>query len=117
MRRNDPCALIIVSLHWGGEHTVKPVPRQRMEARCLVEAGADLLVCHHTHNLQTIGDCNWRKVYYSVGNFIFDQQKPLNSRACMVRLQVKTNDFIVETIPIEIRNCVPYIKQYLTVNS
>ena len=109
LRRADPEAVVIVSLHWGGEHTLRPVPRQRMEARRLIDAGADVLVCHHTHTLQTIEDYHGKKIYYSIGNFIFDQQKPLNSRACMVGLTVTADSLGVETIPIEIRQCVPQI--------
>jgi poly-gamma-glutamate synthesis protein (capsule biosynthesis protein) len=109
LRKADSTAIIIVSLHWGGEHTLQPVPRQRLEAHQLILAGADVLICHHTHTLQTIEDYHGRKIYYSIGNFIFDQQKPLNSRACIVRLSIKKNDFIVETVPIEIRQCVPFI--------
>ena len=84
LRRADSTAVIIVSLHWGGEHTLEPVPRQR----------------HDAH-----------KIYYSIGNFIFDPTKPLNSKACIVRLTV-TNEkdgLQVETIPVDIRRCVPYI--------
>ncbi|MBR1389770.1 MAG: CapA family protein [Prevotella sp.] len=109
LRTADSTAVIIVSLHWGGEHTLKPVPLQRLEAHQLIWAGADILVCHHTHTLQTIEDYHGKKIYYSVGNFIFDQQKPLNSRACIVSLTIKEDDFTVETIPINIRQCVPQI--------
>lgn len=109
LRRADSTAVIIVSLHWGGEHTLEPVPRQRLEAHQLIQAGADILICHHTHTLQTIEDYRGKKIYYSIGNFIFDQHKPINSRACIVRLQIKKDDFIVETIPIIIRQCVPYL--------
>ena len=109
LRRDDPEAVIIVSLHWGGEHTLKPVPRQRLEAHRLIDAGADVLVCHHTHTLQTIEDYRGHKIYYSIGNFIFDQQKPLNSRACMVGLTVTKDSLAVATIPVEIRQCVPYV--------
>ena len=73
-------------------------------------AGADVLVCHHTHTLQTIEDYNGHPIYYSVGNFIFDQSSPLNSEACMVRLKVSRDSLEVETIPVEIRHCVPYVK-------
>jgi len=109
LKREDSTAVVIVSLHWGGEHTLQPVPRQRMEAHQLIMAGADVLVCHHTHTLQTIEDFRGHKIYYSIGNFIFDQSKPLNSRACIVRLKISRDDFTVETVPVEIRGCVPYI--------
>ena len=109
LRKADSMAVIIVSLHWGGEHTLQPVPRQRLEARHLLLAGADILICHHTHTLQTIEDFHGKKIYYSIGNFIFDQSKPINSKACMVCLRIKEDDLMVETIPVEIRQCVPYI--------
>ena len=108
LRTADSTAVIIVSLHWGGEHTMQPVPSQRLEAHQLIQAGADILICHHTHTLQTIEDFQGKRIYYSIGNFIFDQHKPLNSRACIVRLQIKKDSLNVETIPIDIRQCVPY---------
>jgi len=111
LRRADSTAVIIVSLHWGGEHTLQPVPLQRHEAHQLILAGADILVCHHTHSLQTIEDFRSHKIFYSIGNFIFDQPKPINSRACIVRLQVSRDSMTTETIPVDIRRCVPYLSQ------
>ena len=110
LRQADSTAIIIVSLHWGGEHTLQPVPRQRYEAHQLILAGADILVCHHTHTLQTIETFRGRRIYYSLGNFIFDQPKPLNAQACIVRLTVSRDSLEVETIPVEIRHCTPYLK-------
>ena len=113
LKRADSIAIVIVSLHWGGEHTLQPVPRQRVEAHQLIMAGADVIVCHHTHTLQTVEEFRGKKIYYSIGNFIFDQAKPLNSRACMVRLNIKRDGFTVETVPIEIRHCVPWVQTAL----
>ena len=113
LKRTDSTAIVIVSLHWGGEHTLQPVPRQRVEAHQLIMAGADVIVCHHTHTLQTIEEFRGKKIYYSIGNFIFDQAKPLNSRACMVRLIIKRDGFTVETVPIEILHCVPWVQTAL----
>ena len=110
LRQQDSTAVIIVSLHWGQEHKLEPVPRQRHDAHMLILAGADVLVCHHTHTLQTVEHYGGHAIYYSIGNFIFDQPKPLNSEACMVRLRVSRNGLDVETIPVEIRHCVPYVK-------
>ena len=109
LRQADSTAVIIVSLHWGGEHTLKPVPRQRLEAHQLILAGADALICHHTHTLQTIETFIGKPIYYSIGNFIFDPTKPLNAEACIVRLEVTPDSLQTETIPIEIRHCTPYL--------
>ena len=111
LKKADSTAVIVVSLHWGGEHTLRPVPLQRMEAHRLIDAGADALVCHHTHTLQTIEKYKGKMIYYSIGNFIFDQPKPLNAKACMVRLKVTKEKTEVETIPILIKNCVPFIRK------
>ena len=111
LRQADSTAVIIVSLHWGGEHTLEPVPRQRYDAHMLVHAGADVLICHHTHTLQTIEVYHGHKIYYSIGNFIFDPTKPINAKACIVRLRI-TNEkdgLQVETIPVRIQRCVPEI--------
>lgn len=110
LRSSDPTAVIIVSLHWGAEHTLKPVPRQRLEAHRLIDAGADALVCHHTHTLQTIEQYKGKAIYYSIGNFIFDQPKPLNSKACMVKLIITEKGMETTTIPIVINNCVPVVE-------
>ena len=109
LRQTDSTAVIIVSLHWGGEHTLQPAARQRLDAHQLILAGADAIICHHTHTLQTIETFRGKMIYYSIGNFIFDQQKPLNSKACIVSLYITKDSLETETIPVEIRNCVPYL--------
>jgi poly-gamma-glutamate synthesis protein (capsule biosynthesis protein) len=108
LRDHDPQCYIIVSLHWGEEHTLKPIPSQRQQAHDIIDAGADALICHHTHTLQTIEEYQGKPIYYSIGNFIFDQKKPINSRACMVKVSITKESSHFETIPIMIRNSVPY---------
>ena len=109
LRANDPRAVIVVCPHWGGEHTLRPIPSQIETAHRIIDAGADLIVGHHTHTLQTIEVYRGRRIYYSIGNFIFDQQKPINTEACVVKLTVDADNIDVETIPISIRRCVPYL--------
>lgn len=109
LRKADSTAVIIVSLHWGGEHTMHPVNSQRWDARQIIRAGTDVLVCHHTHTLQDVEDINGHSVFYSIGNFIFDQSKPENTKACIVRLKITAEMVTTEAIPIEIKNCVPQI--------
>ena len=109
LRKADSTAVIIVSLHWGGEHTMHPVNSQRWDARQIIRAGADVLVCHHTHTLQDVEDINGHSVFYSIGNFIFDQSKAENTKACLVQLKITAETVTAEAIPIEIKNCVPQI--------
>ena len=96
LREEDSTAVILVSLHWGQEHTLEPTPMQRSAARRLIDAGADVLICHHTHTLQTIEQYHGKPIYYSLGNFIFDQDRDINRRTCVPQVKV-TRDSVVVT--------------------
>ena len=109
LRQAEPTAYIIVSPHWGIEHRVEPAQWQRRQARALIDAGADIIVGHHTHTLQTIENYKGKPIYYSIGNFIFDQTKPVNTRTCLVQIRIAPTSVEVETIPIEINRCTPEI--------
>jgi poly-gamma-glutamate synthesis protein (capsule biosynthesis protein) len=110
LRRTDSTAVIIVSPHWGWEHHLEPVGQQRVLAHRLIDAGADLLIGHHTHTLQTIENYRGRSIYYSLGNFIFDQKKPVNSRAAIVSVDITADSLHVRTHHIMIRRCAPYLE-------
>ena len=109
LKHDDPACYVIVSLHWGWENHTEVVPQQRQEARQLIDAGADCLVCHHTHTLQAVEEYKGKPVYYSIGNFIFDQQRELNSRGGVVCLTITRNDAKTELKPVMIKHCTPYI--------
>jgi poly-gamma-glutamate synthesis protein (capsule biosynthesis protein) len=96
LRAEDSTAVILVSLHWGQEHTLEPTPMQRSAAHRLIDAGADVLICHHTHTLQTIEQYHGKPIYYSLGNFIFDQDQDINRRTCVPQVKV-TRDSVVVT--------------------
>ena len=95
LREEDSTAVIIVSLHWGQEHTLEPTPIQRSAARRLIDAGADALICHHTHTLQTIEQYHGKYIYYSLGNFIFDQDRDINRRTCIPQVTITRDSVVV----------------------
>ena len=105
----DSIAVVIVNLHWGAEHTLRPLPQQRLEAHALIDAGADVIIGHHTHTLQTTETYRDKPIFYSIGNFIFDQQRPLNTEACIVRLRITPEKTVADAIPVRIDHCAPYI--------
>jgi poly-gamma-glutamate synthesis protein (capsule biosynthesis protein) len=63
----------IVYIHWGTEYERKHSPAQETLAKYLVKAGADLIIGHHPHVVQDVGQIDNVIVFYSLGNFIFDQ--------------------------------------------
>ena len=95
LRVEDSTAVILVSLHWGQEHTLEPTPMQRRIAHRLIDAGADALICHHTHTLQTIEEYHGKYIYYSLGNFIFDQERDINRRTCIPQLIITRDTLLV----------------------
>ena len=111
LKKQEPDCYIIVSLHWGIEHTTSPTLQQKIDARRIIDAGADCMICHHTHTLQTIEIYKNHAIYYSIGNFIFDQNKPLNVAACMVKLKISKHSAQLETIPVKSGLCVKLAKE------
>jgi Bacterial capsule synthesis protein PGA_cap len=65
--------LIVLMLHWGLEEYCYPSPAQRMLARQLLEAGADLILGQHPHVLQGYESVGAGVVAYSLGNFVFNE--------------------------------------------
>lgn len=63
----------VVYIHWGNEYELTHSPTQRMLAKILVDAGADLIIGHHPHVTQDIDIIKGVVVFYSLGNYIFDQ--------------------------------------------
>ncbi|MBR5086015.1 MAG: CapA family protein [Muribaculaceae bacterium] len=110
LKARDPGCCIIVSMHWGAEHMLRPAVQQLSQAHQLIDAGADCLICHHTHTMQSVEQYKGKYIYYSIGNFIFDQKRDINSRACMVQLTITADGIAAKTIPITINNCIPEVE-------
>lgn len=77
---------VIVSIHAGNEYLVAPNQTQITFAHAAIDAGAELIVGHHPHVIQTIERYRGKNIFYSLGNFVFDQ---MQSRATREGLAVK----------------------------
>lgn len=71
-RRKEADAIVVMA-HWGEEYTPDPTMEQRELARQMSDAGADLVIGTHSHVIGLSEDIGKTRVYYSLGNFIFDQ--------------------------------------------
>lgn len=97
---------LIVSLHWGNEYLPK-AEKWRVElAHQLVDSGADIIHGHHPHVLQQKEEYLQKPIFYSFGNFIFDQNWSLEtSKSEIVNLTVsKTKIINQEIIPLIIKH-------------
>lgn len=64
---------VIVSTHWGVEYVHTPTKRKVDLAHMYIDNGADLVIGHHPHVVQTMEIYNGVPIFYSLGNFVFDQ--------------------------------------------
>ncbi|MGE5559025.1 MAG: CapA family protein [Bacillota bacterium] len=78
--------LIVVSLHWGTEYRHYPALWQRKTAHQLIDAGADIIAGHHPHVLQGVEYYHRGLIFYSLGNFVFDQAKTACRETMIVRI-------------------------------
>lgn len=69
----DCCDYLTVFVHWGIERDEYPQDYQVSMAEQYIDAGADLVVGSHPHVLQGITYYKNKPVFYSLGNFIFNQ--------------------------------------------
>jgi poly-gamma-glutamate synthesis protein (capsule biosynthesis protein) len=65
--------ILIVSFHWGEEYQKLANERQRKLAKIAIDSGVDLVIGHHPHIIQNIEKYKNKFIFYSLGNFIFDQ--------------------------------------------
>ncbi|MBU4347110.1 AmmeMemoRadiSam system protein B [Patescibacteria group bacterium] len=65
--------LVIVNIHWGVEYQHQFNKLQQETARKLIDAGADMIIGHHPHVVQGMEIYNGNPIFYSLGNFVFDQ--------------------------------------------
>lgn len=109
LKRKKPGCYIVVVLHWGLEYQELPTPIQRGQAQQLIDSGADAIIGHHPHVIQKEETYKGKPIFYSLGNFVFDQQKPLTCQSVIVRLLFNKSGFNIEKYPIEISNCKPIL--------
>ena len=65
---------LIVSIHWGYEY--KHIPSDEIQVKLghtFIDAGADFIIGHHPHVVQSFEEYNGKFIFYSLGNFVFDQ--------------------------------------------
>jgi poly-gamma-glutamate synthesis protein (capsule biosynthesis protein) len=65
--------VVIVSMHNGVEYMPKPNRAQIAFAHAAIDAGATLVIGHHPHVVQPEEKYKAGLIFYSLGNFVFDQ--------------------------------------------
>ncbi|MCP5048246.1 MAG: CapA family protein [bacterium] len=73
--KQQGCDIVVASLHWGYEYEFFPRQHQVDIAHAIIEAGADVIIGHHTHVLQPVEFYRTQRdpdrtgvIVYSLGN-------------------------------------------------
>ncbi|CAN5121705.1 capsular polyglutamate synthetase PgsA [soil metagenome] len=101
-RLEPTCDFLIVFAHWGTEYKDTPTIAQTKEAHEFIDAGADLIIGAHPHVIQPVEIYKNKAIFYSLGNFIFDQDFSIATRVGLaVRLELTEDKVNFHLIPIE----------------
>lgn len=80
VKKENPDKFLIVNMHWGQEYKTKNSKAQQELAHQLIDSGVDLIIGHHPHVVQNIEMYKNKIIFYSLGNFIFDQYFSKNTQ-------------------------------------
>jgi poly-gamma-glutamate synthesis protein (capsule biosynthesis protein) len=91
---------LIVLMHAGTEYVYQPNLEQKEFAHAAIEAGANFVIGSHPHVVQTFEKYQDGYIFYSLGNFIFDQrwseetQQGLAAKIIFTKNEIKEIEFL-----------------------
>ncbi len=101
----DMCWRVIVFAHWGEEYETSSNRAQRLAAHQFINAGADLVIGAHPHVVQERETYQGKAIFYSLGNFMFDQNFSVETtRSLAVRADFFTDKTRFVVTPLTIYN-------------
>ena len=96
------CDHLIVLYHGGKEYYRYPSPMLQKRCRKMIEKGADLVICQHSHCIGCREEYQRGKIIYGQGNFIFDRwpmSNPFTYSSFLLKVDVGS-ELVVTEIPI-----------------
>lgn len=95
------CDFLVVLYHGGKEHYRYPSPYLRKVCRKIVDKGADLVVCQHSHCIGCEEDWKHGKIIYGQGNFLFDHSdSEFWQTSLLLQVNLGDSSFEVNYIPV-----------------
>jgi len=100
-RAKEQSDILAVSLHFGEEYQKEPSPMQQLLSKTAIDAGANLVIGHHTHVAQPVEQHKHGWIAYSLGNFVFDQGFSAETMEGLMLKVIVKNKKIREIIPLK----------------
>ena len=112
VKSSKPDNFLIVSLHWGEEYKLTNSPAQQSLAHKIIESGTDLIIGNHSHVVQNIEKYQGKLIFYSLGNFIFDQYfSKETQQGLAVGLEIYPDSLACQLFPIQINFSQPVLME------
>ncbi len=108
--------VVIVSMHNGIEYMPKPSKAQIEFAHAAIDAGARFVIGHHPHVIQPQENYHGGQIFYSLGNFVFDQyQREGTQHGEMVEISFQgTQVLSTRVLPVRITPTGPELENAST---
>lgn len=102
--------ITVVYAHWGEEYQKAVDERQETFAHQFIDAGADIVIGCHPHILQKVEKYKEGMIFYSLGNFIMDQNNTFTCDSAIVQYnEDASGKKTFEIVPVRINNGVPSV--------
>ncbi len=102
--KND---FVIVNIHWGTEYMLTENDSQTAIAQALIDSGADAIFGHHPHVIEPVKIYKGKPIFYSLGNFVFDQNFGDTTKGLGAGVVFEKNKISVEIYPFNIKIFAP----------
>lgn len=100
VRKTYPQSHLVAFLHWGDEYSHKQNFQQERFAHSLIDSGVDTVIGAHPHVVQGIEKYKNKVIFYSMGNFIFDQYFSQDVQdGYLIKLKFTNLEPVYEIIP------------------
>ena len=112
IKSGNPKKFLVISIHWGQEYQLNNSSFQQDLAYKMIEAGADLIIGSHPHVIQNIEIYKGKLIFYSLGNFIFDQYFSKETQENLaIKLEIYSNKLIYHIFPLESSISQPFLME------
>ncbi len=99
---------LVFVMHWGEEYKTIANNRQVSIGEGLIDVGVDLVIGSHPHVVQNIEKYNGKYIFYSLGNFVFDQYFSSSTQQGLgVDLRIGEKGVEIELSPVDLYNSTP----------
>lgn len=99
--------LVVVNIHWGTEYELTNNANQKAIAYRLIDSGTDVIFGHHPHVVQNMEVYKEKAIFYSLGNFVFDQNFGDTKVGLGVGVEFESKNTTFELFPFNMKVFAP----------